>query len=77
MYQYLLFDLDGTLTYPGIGITNSVTYALHKFDIDVSIIENILRNKEKSNKTPYVTLITLIQSVFFEKDHQFCYNDCK
>ncbi len=36
MYQYLLFDLDGTLTDPGLGITNSVMYALHKFNIDVS-----------------------------------------
>lgn len=36
MYQYLLFDLDGTLTNPGIGITNSVIYALHKFNIDIS-----------------------------------------
>ena len=36
MYQYLLFDLDGTLTDPWIGITNSVIYALHKFDIEVS-----------------------------------------
>lgn len=34
-YQYLLFDLDGTLTDPGIGITNSVMYALRKFDIHV------------------------------------------
>lgn len=32
-YQYCLFDLDGTLTDPGIGITNSVMYALKKFDI--------------------------------------------
>ena len=35
MYQYLLFDLDGTLTDPGLGITNSVMYALRKFGIDV------------------------------------------
>lgn len=35
MYKYLLFDLDGTLTDPGIGITNSVIYALRKFDIEV------------------------------------------
>lgn len=35
MYRYLLFDLDGTLTDPGIGITNSVMYALRKFDIHV------------------------------------------
>ncbi len=35
MYKYLLFDLDGTLTDPGLGITNSVIYALNKFNIDV------------------------------------------
>lgn len=33
MYQTILFDLDGTLTDPGEGITNSVAYALEKFDI--------------------------------------------
>jgi phosphoglycolate phosphatase len=35
-YQFILFDLDGTITDPGIGITNSVMYALKKFDIEVS-----------------------------------------
>ena len=35
-YKYYLFDLDGTLTDPGIGITNSVMYALEKFNIHVS-----------------------------------------
>lgn len=34
MYQFLLFDLDGTLTDPGLGITNSVRYALNKFHIE-------------------------------------------
>lgn len=34
MYQNLLFDLDGTLTDPGLGITNSVMYALRKFNIN-------------------------------------------
>lgn len=33
MYQTVLFDLDGTLTDPGIGITNSVAYALEKYGI--------------------------------------------
>lgn len=33
MYQNLLFDLDGTLTDPGVGITNSVVYALEKYGI--------------------------------------------
>lgn len=32
-YKYIFFDLDGTLTDPGIGITNSVMYALDKFGI--------------------------------------------
>lgn len=36
MYTTVLFDLDGTLTDPGIGITNSVMYALRKFGIDVA-----------------------------------------
>lgn len=35
-YQYILFDLDGTLTDPGLGITNSVMYALKKFNIEVT-----------------------------------------
>ena len=29
-YQTVLFDLDGTLTDPGLGITNSILYALKK-----------------------------------------------
>ena len=36
MYNTILFDLDGTLTDPGIGITNSVAYALSKWNIEVS-----------------------------------------
>lgn len=35
-YNIVLFDLDGTLTDPGIGITNSVMYALKKYGIEVS-----------------------------------------
>ena len=35
-YQNLFFDLDGTLTDPGEGITNSVAYALERFGISVS-----------------------------------------
>lgn len=34
-YQYILFDLDGTLTDPAEGITNSVAFALKKFGIEV------------------------------------------
>ena len=35
MYQYIFFDLDGTLTDPGMGITNSVAYALDHQNIRV------------------------------------------
>lgn len=35
MFQYILFDLDGTLTNPEVGITNSLIYALEKFDVRV------------------------------------------
>lgn len=36
MYKTILFDLDGTLTDPGIGITNSVMYALSRYGITVA-----------------------------------------
>lgn len=35
MYGTILFDLDGTLTDPGVGITNSVAYALEKMNVPV------------------------------------------
>ena len=35
MYNIIFFDLDGTLTDPGVGITNSVAYALKKWGIEV------------------------------------------
>lgn len=34
MYEYILFDLDGTLTDPKPGITACVQYALHKMGIE-------------------------------------------
>lgn len=35
MYETILFDLDGTLTDPGMGITNSVMYALKEMGYPV------------------------------------------
>lgn len=35
MYQYVLFDLDGTLTNSELGITTCVQHALKKFGIEV------------------------------------------
>lgn len=45
MYSVILFDLDGTLTDPAKGITNSVAYALRFYGIDV---------KEKSELNKFI-----------------------
>lgn len=42
MKQYLLFDLDGTLTDPMVGITSSVQYALEKFEIHVRYLKELI-----------------------------------
>ena len=42
-YQYILFDLDGTLTDSGMGIVNSVAYSLQKKGIDVEDKEELLK----------------------------------
>ncbi|BAQ24063.1 HAD family hydrolase [Streptococcus troglodytae] len=43
MYQTILFDLDGTLTNPALGITNSLAYALEKFNIEVTDKKDLYR----------------------------------
>ena len=40
-YQYLFFDLDGTVTYPMQGITRSVAYALNHFGIVVNDLREL------------------------------------
>lgn len=40
-YQYLLFDLDGTLTDPKEGITTSVQYALRSFGIEETDLDKL------------------------------------
>ena len=41
MKRFLFFDLDGTLTDPALGITNSIMYALKTYGIDVSDRESL------------------------------------
>ena len=40
-YEYILFDLDGTLTDPKVGITKSVAYALNSFGIQVNNLDEL------------------------------------
>lgn len=42
-YQYILFDLDGTLTDPKEGITKSVAYALKHFGIEVENLDELCK----------------------------------
>jgi phosphoglycolate phosphatase len=42
-FEYILFDLDGTITDSGEGITKSVQYALKYFDILVSNLEDLYK----------------------------------
>lgn len=42
-YQYILFDLDGTLTDPKLGITKSVAYALKSYGIQVDDLDSLLK----------------------------------
>lgn len=41
-YKFILFDLDGTITDPKLGITKSVQYALRHFNIDVSNLDSLI-----------------------------------
>ncbi len=41
MFRYVLFDLDGTLTDPKIGITSSVQYALKYYGIMEENLDNL------------------------------------
>lgn len=41
MREYFLFDLDGTLTDPGVGITRSVSYALEHFGIETGDLSEL------------------------------------
>ncbi len=42
-FTHVIFDLDGTLTDPGVGITNSVAYALAKYGVAPPAREELYR----------------------------------
>ena len=41
MFDYILFDLDGTLTDPKLGITRSVQYALRALGIEEPSLDKL------------------------------------
>ena len=41
IYKYILFDLDGTITDPKLGITKSVQFALKHFHINVTNLDSL------------------------------------
>ncbi len=57
MYQYLLFDLDGTLTDPKEGITKSVQYAL---------------KKEGYGEPPLDSLLSFIGPPLYQEFSRYC-----
>ena len=63
MYKVILFDLDGTIIDSSLGVTNSVKYALSKFNIEV---------KENSELLSYLGP-PLIYS--FQTFHNLSYDD--
>lgn len=47
-YNYILFDLDGTLTDPNLGITQCEQYALQKFDINITNLDELEFHRSSS-----------------------------
>ena len=52
MKKYLLFDLDGTLTDPKIGITTCVQYALHSFGIEDRKSTRLNSSHDRQSRMP-------------------------
>ena len=58
MFDYIFFDLDGTLTDPALGITNSFIHALKYFGIEMQMLLMLflclMRNGSNiTHMTPY------------------------
>ena len=51
MYQYILFDLDGTLTDSKEGITKSAQYALQSFGIEEKNLDKLSRLSDRRFQT--------------------------
>lgn len=54
MYQYILFDLDGTLTDSAIGIINGIAYAKSKFNLPMESKEELKKYMGPPLKTSFI-----------------------
>jgi phosphoglycolate phosphatase len=65
--QYILMDLDGTLTNPKLGITKSVQYALRSFGIETEDLDTLTRHIGPPIKTGFMEYSggEKIQGVFY------------
>ncbi len=60
--KYILFDLDGTLTDPKVGITKSVQYALKKLDIRVDDLSDLEKFIGPPLKDSFMTFYKLTEA---------------
>ena len=63
MKKYILFDLDGTLTDPMLGITKSVQYALNKFGIEIEDLNQLCKFIGPPQKIHLWNSITLLKKM--------------
>ena len=77
-YKHFLFDLDGTLTDPAMGITNSILYAMEKFGLPKVAREELycfigppllemFQSQFGVNKEEAQTMLTLYREYFSTK----------
>ena len=63
MRDIILFDLDGTLTNPKVGITTSVQYALSSFGIE----EDTDSESKKFSYWDVISICTLLVSMWQQR----------
>lgn len=61
-FKYILFDLDGTLTDSGLGIINSVKYALKHFNIEAESDEELRKFVGPPLRESYMKLYNFTES---------------
>ena len=71
MYDFILFDLDGTLTDPKVGITTCVQYALKGFGIEETDFIEVLKMFNAVSKDNVNDYNKKINEMFSNVDYGF------